>query len=55
VPLSALAGAVFLVAADIVARSMFGAREIPIGILTSFLGGPFFIYLLRRRRGRAYS
>jgi cobalamin transport system permease protein len=52
VPLSALAGAVFLVIADIVARSMFGARALPVGILTAFLGGPFFIYLLRTRRGR---
>jgi len=46
-PVSALAGASFLVAADTVARS--GAAELPVGIVTAALGAPFFLYLLRRR------
>jgi iron complex transport system permease protein len=46
-PTSALAGATFLVATDTVARS--GAAELPVGIVTAFLGAPFFLYLLRTR------
>ena len=51
VPLSALAGGVFLVIADIIARTALPSSEIPIGVITAFLGGPFFLYLLRRQRG----
>ncbi len=50
VPLSALAGATFLVLADIIARTILPSGELPIGVITAFLGGPFFIYLLRRHR-----
>jgi iron complex transport system permease protein len=50
-PTSALAGATFLVATDTVARS--GAAEIPVGIVTAFLGAPFFLYLLRTREVHA--
>ncbi len=46
-PTSALAGAVFLVATDTIARS--GAAELPVGIVTAALGAPFFLYLLVRR------
>jgi len=46
-PTSALAGAVFLVATDTVAR--MGPGEIPVGIVTAALGAPFFLYLLRNR------
>ncbi|WP_338728625.1 vitamin B12 ABC transporter permease BtuC [Haladaptatus sp. DJG-WS-42] len=46
-PTSAIAGAVFLVATDTVARA--GAAELPVGIVTAALGAPFFLYLLRRR------
>jgi iron complex transport system permease protein len=49
-PLSALGGALLLVVADVVARTAFGASELPIGILTALLGGPFFIYLLLKER-----
>ncbi|MDD9811411.1 MAG: iron chelate uptake ABC transporter family permease subunit [Gammaproteobacteria bacterium] len=47
-PASALFGAALLVAADIVARSAVAPAEIPIGIITALLGGPFFLYLLVR-------
>ena len=51
VPLCALAGAAFLVVADIIARTALPASELPIGVVTAFVGGPFFIYLLRTHRG----
>jgi iron complex transport system permease protein len=49
VPLSALSGAILLVAADMLARTALNPVEIPIGIVMSLIGAPFFIYLLRRR------
>jgi iron complex transport system permease protein len=48
VPASFLGGAVFLVWADTVARTALGASELPVGVVTALLGGPFFVYLLRR-------
>lgn len=51
-PASALTGAIFLLLADTVARSLFGATEIPVGVVTALCGGPFFVYLLRRDGGR---
>lgn len=48
-PLSALAGAVFLVWADTVARSLFEPRELPVGVVTAILGAPVFALLLIRR------
>jgi iron complex transport system permease protein len=47
---SALVGAIFLVVADALARTVMAPREVPIGVLTAFVGCPFFIVLLRRRR-----
>ncbi|HEX8925261.1 MAG TPA: iron ABC transporter permease [Terriglobales bacterium] len=49
-PLSALAGGAFLVITDTAARSIFAPTEVPVGILTAFLGGPMFLYLLHKRR-----
>jgi iron complex transport system permease protein len=49
VPASALAGGVFLVAADAVARSAVAGGELPVGIVTALVGVPFFLYLLRDR------
>lgn len=49
-PLSALAGAVFLVWADTAARTMFDPRELPVGIVTALIGGPVFALLLLRNR-----
>lgn len=51
-PASLLGGAMFLVAADTVARTAFGAVEIPVGVITAMCGGPFFLYLLQRDGGR---
>ncbi|MFW5896730.1 MAG: FecCD family ABC transporter permease [Bacillota bacterium] len=50
VPASALAGIPFLIAADLVARTVVSPAEMPVGIITAMLGGPFFLYLLRRER-----
>jgi len=47
-PASALFGATLLVAADTLARSAIPSMEINVGIVTSFIGGPFFLYLLLR-------
>jgi len=47
-PCSALLGAAFLVAADTLARSLAGANELPIGIVTALVGVPCFVWLLRR-------
>lgn len=51
-PCSAIAGAVVVTLADAAARTLFSPLEIPVGIFMSFLGAPFFLYLLRRRMGR---
>lgn len=49
IPLSAIGGAVYLLLADTAARTLLAPTEIPIGVVTAFLGAPFFAYLLRRR------
>jgi iron complex transport system permease protein len=52
VPLSALAGAGFLVSADALVRLVFSPFEVPVGIFTALLGAPFFLVLLvRHQRG----
>ncbi len=51
-PASAMAGASMLMAADALARRVLVPAELPVGVVTSFLGGPFFIYLLTRRGWR---
>jgi iron complex transport system permease protein len=48
VPLSALAGAAFLVLADMAARTVVAPAELPIGVVTAVIGAPFFALLLRR-------
>jgi iron complex transport system permease protein len=50
-PLSALGGAVLMVWADILSRTVISPGELPIGIILSLLGGPFFLYLLIKRPG----
>jgi iron complex transport system permease protein len=53
-PLSVLSGAIFLILADLIARTVMAPTEIPIGIITAICGVPFFLYLLRRRKGIIY-
>jgi iron complex transport system permease protein len=56
-PAAALAGASFLVLADVAARTLASPQEIPVGVLTALCGGPFFLWLIRRdaRRGAVRS
>ena len=49
IPVSGLLGAILLVIADCVARSVLAPVEIPVGIITALLGGPFFLFVLRTR------
>ena len=52
IPASALFGSSFTLLCDILARSLFAPYELPVGIILSFLGAPFFIWLLFRQRRR---
>ncbi|AQT69725.1 Hemin transport system permease protein HmuU [Anaerohalosphaera lusitana] len=54
IPLSALSGAAFLIAADTLARVIVAPAQLPVGVVTALIGGPFFLILLirqTRRRG----
>ncbi len=53
-PLSTLVGAIFLILADTLARSIIPPTEIPVGIITAFCGAPFFLYLLRKRKAMVF-
>jgi len=50
-PASALLGASFLIASDTLARTLLAPTELPVGVITAAFGGPFFVYLLRTRKG----
>ncbi|KQY44812.1 iron ABC transporter permease [Cellulomonas sp. Root137] len=54
-PVAALSGAVFLIWADTLARTVFDPRELPVGIVTALIGVPVFAYLLRRGKGSAWT
>ena len=47
---SAVFGAAFLILTDLAARTVVAPAEIPIGVITAFLGAPFFLFILRRSR-----
>ena len=49
-PASALFGAAFLVACDVVSRTLLAPVELPVGVITAVIGGPFFLWLLVTRR-----
>ncbi len=52
-PLCLVYGGVFLMLCDTIGRSTLGgAQEVPVGVVTTFVGGPFFLWLLNRRKGR---
>jgi iron complex transport system permease protein len=52
-PTSMTSGATMLVVCDGVAREVIAPDQLPVGVVTALLGGPFFLYLLLRRKGRA--
>lgn len=51
-PAAALLGAAFLIIADLAARTLINPEEIPVGVLTALVGGPFFLWLMRRKAAR---
>lgn len=53
VPLSILVGGAFLVIADLIARTVQAPYEVPIGVVTAFIGAPFFAVVLRKSKGIA--
>ena len=50
IPLSLLFGGAFLVLTDLLARTVATPSEIPIGVLTALIGGPFFCYIFRKQQ-----
>ena len=52
IPASFFAGAVFLIIADTLARTLISPSEIPVGVITAVIGAPLFIYLLKSRLNR---
>ena len=54
IPASSLFGGLFLLIADIIARTIISPIVLPVGILTSFLGAPLFLYLLLKKETRGY-
>ena len=55
VPMSALGGAAFVILADTVARTVIQPAELPVSIITAFVGAPFFIFLLIKNKRQVYS
>ncbi len=55
IPMSALGGGAFVILADTVARTVIQPAELRVGILTAFVGAPFFIFLLIKNKRRAYT
>lgn len=54
-PASFIGGAAFLIAADLLARTVTAPAELPVGAITALCGGPFFVYLLRREGKRSLA
>ncbi len=52
IPMSSIGGAAFLIAADTLARTVISPSELPVGVITAFMGAPFFVFLLRRKGSR---
>lgn len=55
IPAAALGGGAFLVICDSVARTLLGGRELPVGAITALVGGPLFLFLLRRHQQRIFA
>lgn len=51
-PLTMIWGAIFMVCADAVGRTILAPSELPVGVITAFIGAPFFLFILRNHRGR---
>ncbi len=55
IPCSAVIGALFLAACDIVSRMINFPYETPVGVVTALIGVPFFLYLIRKKGGEAHA
>ncbi len=55
IPLAGISGMIFMLVADVLARTILAPMEIPIGIIMALVGAPFFLYILRRRRMKRHS
>jgi len=55
IPAAVLGGAAFLVVCDTVARTLLDGRELPVGAITALVGGPLFLWLLRRHHVRSFA
>ncbi len=53
-PLAGLAGAGFMILADLAARTLLSPAEVPVGVVTAFVGGPFFLFLLQQRKREVF-
>ncbi|MCX7920276.1 MAG: iron chelate uptake ABC transporter family permease subunit [bacterium] len=53
-PAAGLSGAIFLILADTIARTIIAPTEIPVGVITALTGAPFFIYILRSKKWRGF-
>ena len=51
IPAASLGGACLLLSSDIIARTLIAPSEIPIGVITAFIGGPFLLYILKKNKG----
>lgn len=49
IPVASIGGAIFLIAADTLARTVISPSELPVGVITAFMGAPFFIILLKKK------
>jgi iron complex transport system permease protein len=54
IPLSGLAGAVFLIASDVFGRSILRPRELEVGVVTAFIGAPLLIWIATQTKGRSH-
>lgn len=52
IPVAAFGGAIFLIAADTLSRTIISPGELPVGVVTAFAGAPFFLYLLKKKGSR---
>ncbi len=53
-PLSMVCGAAFLLISDVLARTLMAPQELPVGVITSLAGAPFFLWVLRRNKQQSY-
>jgi iron complex transport system permease protein len=55
IPMASLVGGSFLALCDALARTLLAPREIPVGVVTALVGGPFFLFILFKRRREAWA